>query len=84
MVEFCSLAWGKRVFAGADKNGDGALTKREIKNYFKAHPADKTALLGKEFHWNTFWDEADADHNGTIDTVEFSSLAVKVAKKHAL
>jgi len=79
-----ALAWAKRVFKGADKNGDGNLTKSEIKNYFRAHPAEKTALLGKDFHWKSFWGEADADGSGDIDLDEFSSLAVKVAKKHAL
>ena len=77
-------AWAERVFAGADKNKDGNLTKREIKNYFKEHPDEKTSLLGKDFHWKEFWGEADADGSGDIDRKEFSELAVKVAAKHSL
>jgi hypothetical protein len=53
--------WAVEVFQAADKNQDGTLTKSEIKNYFKSHPEDKEALLGKDFHWHAFWGEMDED-----------------------
>eukprot|EP00729_Bicosta_minor_P009252 gene9252-6687_t len=75
-------AWATRVFGAADKNGDGILTKSELKKYFKANTTDKEALVGKDFHWNTFWGEMDEDGDGTIDAAEFTSMAIKVARGH--
>ena len=36
-----AIAFAKMVFEGADKNGDGSLTKTEIRKYFKVNPAEK-------------------------------------------
>ena len=78
-----AAAWATRVFGAADKNGDGTLTKSEVKNYFRANAADKEALVGKDFHWSTFWGEMDEDGDGTFDIAEFTAMAVKVARVHA-
>ena len=48
----CGSFW-KPVFLLliTDRNGDGSLTKSEIRKYFKAHPIEKAHILGKEFTW---------------------------------
>jgi Ca2+-binding EF-hand superfamily protein len=70
------------VFAAADKNKDGTLTKSEIKNYFRTQPADKEALLKRDFHWSSVWGEMDEDGNGTLDLGEFTHMAIRVIEAH--
>ena len=36
-----AVDFATNIFAAADKNGDGTLTKTEIRKYFKANPEDK-------------------------------------------
>jgi hypothetical protein len=36
-----AIDFATNIFAAADKNGDGTLTKTEIRKYFKANPEDK-------------------------------------------
>jgi hypothetical protein len=43
------LAFARAVFERADKNGDGTLTKSEIRKYFKANPTDKVRLIPPPF-----------------------------------
>jgi hypothetical protein len=40
-----AIDFAKNIFAAADKNGDGTLTKMEIREYFKANPEDKYVKL---------------------------------------
>ena len=42
------VAFARAVFNGADKNGDGTLTKTEVRKYFKANPEDKVSVC--HFH----------------------------------
>jgi hypothetical protein len=43
-----ALDFATNVFAAADKNGDGTLTKTEIRKYFKANPEDKYVKVNNE------------------------------------
>ena len=79
--EASAASWAQRVFAAADENGDGKLTHKEIKNYFKAHPDDKQTLLGKDFHWSDFFSAMDKDGDGLFDAGEFSSMTIKLLKR---
>jgi hypothetical protein len=36
-----AVDFATNIFAAADKNSDGTLTKTEIRKYFKANPEDK-------------------------------------------
>ena len=36
-----AVDFATNIFAAVDKNGDGTLTKTEIRKYFKANPEDK-------------------------------------------
>ena len=47
-----SDAFAARVFREADLNQSGTLTKRDIENYFEAHPIEQAQILSKEF-WDT-------------------------------
>ena len=66
------------VFKGADKNGDGSLTKTEIRKYFKAHPNKKSQILGPTFTWKTFFEEMDTNPDGKFDIDEFTAAAKRV------
>ena len=43
-----AVEWATNIFAAADKNGDGVLTKTEIRKYFKANPEDKYVKANRE------------------------------------
>jgi hypothetical protein len=47
------VAFARAVFNGADKNGDGTLTKTEVRKYFKANPEDKVRVC--HFHPTPEW-----------------------------
>jgi len=67
------VAFAKRVFLEADKNGDGTLTKTEIKKYFKTHPVEKAHILDANFTWAGFWEGMDKDGDNKFDLDEFTS-----------
>jgi Ca2+-binding EF-hand superfamily protein len=78
-----ATAWAHRVFMAADANGDGTLTKSEVKRYFKTNPTDKQQLLGVDFKWAHFWGEIDEDGNGSLDVTEFAHFATKVCERRS-
>ena len=43
-----AVDFATNIFAAVDKNGDGTLTKTEIRKYFKANPEDKYVKANRE------------------------------------
>jgi Ca2+-binding EF-hand superfamily protein len=68
--DVCKEAVRTRLVA-ADKDGNGKLTKDEVKKYLKANPEIKTLLLGKDDTWQAFFEGMDTDGDGSYDLVEF-------------
>lgn len=76
-MEFAESCW--KV---ADKNGDGNLTKTELRNYFTAHPDDKSHILGPDFTWKDFFELMDVDGDGQFSSEEFCRAVVVVWHDH--
>jgi chromosome segregation ATPase len=74
-------AWSARVFVAADKDGNGKLSKNEIKKYFKAKPEVKKVLLGADFKWQAFFVGMDTDGDGSFDLDEFTNASLALAAK---
>merc|ERR1719331_1896612 len=70
-----------QVFQDADKDKNGYLTKSEIRKYFKKHPAEKTRILGADFHWNDFFINMDTDGDKKFDVHEFTNYVARAYKK---
>jgi len=63
------------IFAKADADHDGQLTKSEIKKYMKEEPRLKTAFgVDKENGWSRLWEHADEDNDGSITLTEWKAL----------
>jgi hypothetical protein len=71
-------AFAHAVFRDADKNGDGSLTKTEIRKYFKTHPIEKAHILGPDFKWKVFFTRMDKDGDAQFDIDEFTEAVSKV------
>merc|ERR1711934_55445 len=66
------LAAAKTVFRAMDKNGNGQLTHKEIKNYLNKDEEAKTLLVTPGQPWSELWDKMDSDkRNHMIDETEF-------------
>ena len=63
------VAFARAVFHDADKNGDGSLSKTEIRKYFKTHPIEKAHILGPDFKWKVFFTRMDKDGDAQFDIV---------------
>ena len=50
-----AVDFATNIFATADKNGDGTLTKTEIRKYFKANPEDKYVTVKSRDRDNEKW-----------------------------
>ena len=61
----------REVFQDMDKNGNGFLTKSEIRKYFKKNRELKAELLGPDFLWNEFFTAMDTDGDKQFDVEEF-------------
>jgi len=72
-----ALIYACKIFKGADKNGDGTLSKTEIRNYFKANPEYKAHIVGKDFTWKSFFENMDLDGDGQFDVDEFIKAVTK-------
>ena len=72
------VSFARGVFRDADKNGDGTLTKTEIRKYFKSHPIEKAHILGAEFKWKLFFNSMDIDGDAMFDMGEFVEAVSKV------
>ena len=70
-------AFAVRMFHAADKNGDGTLTKSEVKSYCKKNPEDKRRIVGQAFTWKDFFSGMDTDGSGNFDVDEFTLAVVK-------
>lgn len=75
-VQMEARAFAKALFAGADKDGNGTLSKTEVRKYFAANTAERDAVLGTSFQWKTFFASIDADGDGKFDVVEFTKGVV--------
>jgi len=71
-------AFAKAVFMDMDRDGDGSLTKSEIRKYFKSHSIEKAHILGPNFTWKAFFEGMDTDGNGQFDLDEFTEMIVKL------
>merc|ERR1719183_2254445 len=70
-------AEAKAHFEQADKNGDGNLTKQEIKKYMSSAGADLKEHFGvKNGGWQALWNEMDADGDGSMSIQEWTALYV--------
>ena len=77
-INSVSNTFAHAVFRDADKNGDGLLTKTEIRKYFKAHPIEKAHILGPDFKWKVFFTRMDKDGDAQFDIDEFTEAVSKV------
>ena len=73
-----AVVFSHAVFRDADKNGDGSLTKTEIRKYFKTHPIEKAHILGPDFKWKEFFVRMDQDGDAQFDIDEFTEAVSKV------
>ena len=73
-----AMVFAKAVFAKADTNRNGSLSKTEIRRYFKNSPHDKAHILGSDFSWKTFFAEMDLDNNGCFDMKEFVTAVTRI------
>jgi hypothetical protein len=73
-----AVVFSHAVFCDADKNGDGSLTKTEIRKYFKTHPIEKAHILGPDFKWKEFFARMDQDGDAQFDIDEFTEAVSKV------
>jgi len=66
------------LFAKADKNHDGVLTKSEIKNFLKKEePKLKEAFgVNSEGGWQALWSGTDMDTDGQINLEEWKALYI--------
>jgi len=76
------------MFNAIDKNSDGQLTHREIKNFMQKEPWARQLLAGETFHWQEFFKNLDIDGDGNIQQGEFlkfyhASIKVHVQGQHA-
>eukprot|EP01065_Artemidia_motanka_P036917 TRINITY_DN4498_c1_g1_i2.p1 TRINITY_DN4498_c1_g1~~TRINITY_DN4498_c1_g1_i2.p1 ORF type:complete len:890 (+),score=301.20 TRINITY_DN4498_c1_g1_i2:63-2672(+) len=65
-----------RVFDAIDADGDGSLTRGEIRSYLAEHP-EYTKQLEEELgtsDWDALFSRLDADESGSLDRVEFAVL----------
>jgi len=62
------------MFASMDKNGNGVLTKKEIKNHLKHAEWAQPYITAESFHWSVLWDNFDADGDGTVSRDEFDLM----------
>lgn len=69
----------KALFASIDKNGDGRVTKTELKQAIKVNPGLKKTLKIPSFKAAAqFLDNADADKSGSMDMEEFQAYLSKI------
>jgi translation initiation factor 3 subunit D len=76
MTDFAADA--AKIFASADKNGDGTLTKSEIKKYAQtpAGSSIKTLFDVKNSGWGKLWETVDQDGDGSFSLEEFTAAYV--------
>ena len=72
------VAFARAVFEDADRNGDGSLTKTEVRKYFKSHPIEKEHILGPAFTWKAFFMNMDKDGDGEFNLDEFTAVVLGV------
>ena len=72
------VAFARQVFKDADKGKDGSLSKSEIRKYFKAHPIEKSHILGPDFTWKAFFASMDKDGDNAFDIDEFTEAVSMV------
>ena len=61
------------IFAKADINSDGKLTKQELKDYLIKTPKLKQILLNNG-GWSTMFAQIDGDNNAEFDANEFATF----------
>jgi hypothetical protein len=76
------------IFTICDKNGDGVVTKAELKAAIKANGPDFAQRLGlkkekESWFGATFFNNADLNQDGRIDRIEFHRI-MDGSHKHSL
>jgi hypothetical protein len=65
-------AFAKRIFEGADRNGDNLLTHSELRRFCRSHTEVKDRLFGAETHgWKNFFSTATGQHAAAWTQEEF-------------
>ena len=73
------------IFTLCDKNGDGKISRRELKDAIKAQGPDFAQRLGLGRHTKhnssigAWFDEADENHDGFVDRTEFQKSMATLA-----
>jgi Ca2+-binding EF-hand superfamily protein len=72
------------LFAAVDRDGDGSVTKAELKKYCQANMDFKARLgIHKGFGWEAVFREFDADDSSSIDIAEFGAVLQRAVQKQA-
>merc|ERR1712166_1338254 len=71
-----------KIFSSADKDGDGTLTKSEIKKYAStpAGSSLKSLFDVKNSGWAKLWEAVDTDGDGSFSLEEFTNAYVAAVK----
>merc|ERR1719272_441923 len=71
-----------KIFSSADKDGDGTLTKSEIKKYAStpAGSSLKSLFDVKNSGWAKLWEAVDTDGDGQFSLEEFTNAYVAAVK----
>ena len=70
--EVPAAAFAKRIFEGADRNGDNLLTHSELRRFCRSHTEVKDRLFGAETHgWKKFFSTATGQHAAAWTQEEF-------------
>merc|ERR1712072_353893 len=82
----------RRIFAEADRDGNGVLSKLELKKFLKSNRTLRSAFVdqqkggdtGKEYiDWEPLWKDLDANGDGEFDETEWVAFYVSMFKASA-
>jgi Ca2+-binding EF-hand superfamily protein len=63
-----------QLFQSWDKNGEGAITRGELKRCMKVSACFAEMIKRDDFHWKDLWLQYDQNADGTVTTAEFVRL----------
>ena len=70
----------KATFKVFDKDNDGFISLKELKEVFTSGDGGQQQAAGNEEDWLTMMKEVDTDNDGTISFQEFKGVMTKLAK----
>jgi len=68
----------QKIFVAADKDKNGVLSHKEVRDYFKSNPSEREMILGAEFTWKAFFDATDTNADGVFSAEEFTASVVSL------